>query len=194
MFQFKNAKHLINLVLKIIMTKIKNEQKYTFGDILDALFTIGGFGLSVIICIVAFFEADFMVSKALFFLQTLGLIAGGTGLTRRLLRQKQKQIEELEELVPPHLLPNNTQNTNQTLSSANSPQKPFYKLPNYEDSLEARFLEALIYKKGKITMVEAVILLRESVDKIIPIIENLQSKGIIGTEIAENGQLVYVSI
>ncbi len=171
----------------------KTEKQYTFSDIIDAILMVGGFGLSLVICMGVVIADDFFLPKSMFLLQTIALVTMGIGVTRRLVRQKQNKIDELEEFLPPahftHSLqsPNQTQNTTPYTNS-------FSRNTHFDDSLEARFLEALIYKQGRITLVETVILMRESIDKILPIIEKLQSKGIIGTELAENGQIIYVSV
>ncbi len=169
----------------------KDDKKYTFSDIVDFFLMIGGLGLGGIFLLMILFQPRFMIPKPLLLIDLLLLALGSIGSTRMLLRQKQNEIDELEELLPP-----TAQNRLQSFAQTPISQVSNTNIRNIaiEGDLEVRFLEALLHKKGRISLVEAVVLVRESIDKLLPIIERLQAKGIIGTEIEENGQIVYVSI
>lgn len=144
-----------------------DKNKFSISDIIDALLAIGGFGFVLIILATLVPFKGFLV-----LLGALGI--GSLGIGRILLRQKKHKNQMLENP-----------------SVNNNPQ--FISQKNYQDDLEVRFLEALILQKGRITLTEAVVLVRESVDKLLPIIQRLQSKGVIGTDIDDKGQIVYIN-
>ncbi len=172
---------------------MKNDKKYTFSDIIDFFLILGGLGIGTFLFLVMMAQPRFMLPKPVFFIDILLLFLGSIGTGRLLLRQKQDKIEELESLLPPSHA-HHLQSPNHNLTSHSHTHIQQQRISSYEADLEVRFLEALMQKKGKISLVEAVILVRESIDTLIPIIEKLQKRGIIGTEIEENGQIVYVSI
>jgi len=70
-------------------------------------------------------------------------------------------------------------------------------LPNAQTAqssdLEVRLLDALALKKGQFTLVEAVVLLREPVDWVLPMLERLQQHGIGGSDVSNTGELLYTT-
>ncbi|TAE71039.1 MAG: hypothetical protein EAZ85_10925 [Bacteroidetes bacterium] len=177
------------------MSKQDNDKKYSFADIVDFIFALGGIGFGVgLLFLIMTFNRGFYVPKPALLIDLLAFFMGGLGTVRLLLRQKQNKIDELEELLPPQRMVQHSHYPENNLPSHSS-NNPNVRIPisTYEADLEVRFLEALVHKKNRITLVEAVILVRESIDKLLPVIEKLQKRGIIGTEIEENGQIVYVT-
>lgn len=178
------------------MSKQKSDKKYTITDIIDFILALGGLGFGTLILFaVMTFNHNFMIPKSALLIDLLAFFIGGLGTTRLLLRQKQNKIDELEEFLPSQRVIQHThysENVLPHLSYNGSNLRT--QISSFEADLEVRFLEALVHKKNRITLVEAVILVRESIDKLLPTIEKLQQKGIIGTEIEENGQIVYVTV
>lgn len=176
---------------------MKDEKKYTFSDIIDFILMLGGWGIGGFLLFIMLAQPRFSIPKPFVFFDLILLFLGTIGGTRMLLRQKQDRIEELESLLPSttpnYMLQSPPQTTPQTNLHSLQTTAPVTRISSYEAELEVRFLEALMQKKGRISLVEAVILVRESIDKLLPIIEKLQSKGIIGTEIEPSGQIMYVS-
>ncbi len=158
------------------------DKQFSLDDLLDTALILGGFGFVLSVCS----SVMIPVQGILLLASLLGVSSLGLG--RLLTRRKQKKIDALEEIIAQHapqLLerPSRTKPSQQQL------------LPNsMADDLEIRFLEALTQQKGRITLTEAVVLLRVAVDKLLPVIERLQHKGIIGAEVSDSGQIIYVNM
>lgn len=176
------------------MSKQKNDKKYTVADIIDFIFALGGIGFGTLLFFFMMSFNHFHIPKPAVFIDLFAFFMGGLGTTRLLLRQKQNKIDELEDLLPPQRIAQHTHYPENILPNLSLNQSNLRtQISSFETDLEVRFLEALVHKKNRITLVEAVILVRESIDKLLPVIEKLQQRGIIGTEIEENGQMVYVT-
>jgi hypothetical protein len=170
----------------------KKEKKYSFADIIDIVLMSGGIFFGILFFFgTMFLNHNFMIPKPAVFIMLLSFFTGGLGSMRLLLRQKEKKIEELEELLPPQYVA--MPNPHFPLQPIQPNTIPPQQNPQVIVDLEVKFLEAITQKNGKITLIEAVVLTRESIDKLLPIIEKLQNKGVLGTEILENGQIVYVA-
>jgi hypothetical protein len=147
--------------------------KLTIADIIDGLMMIGGFGFVLSILAMIPSHGNLIAFQGLLLL--LGSFGiGSLGTARLLLRQKENKIQALQSSLMPQQLTQIPQNTP-------------------KDDLEIRFLEALLLQKGRITLTEAVVLVRESIDKLQPVIQRLQQKGVIGTDVDDKGQIVYVN-
>ncbi len=177
------------------MSKEKNDKKYNLSDIFDFILAIGGLGFGTLLFFMAMsFNHGFMIPKPALLIDLIAFFLGGLGTTRILLRQKQNRIDELEDFLPPQRhLQHSSYSSHEPILAQPSNNQNLRVASSYQGDLEVRFLEALVHKKNRITLVEAVILVRESIDILLPVIEKLQQKGIIGTEIEENGQIVYVT-
>lgn len=158
------------------------DKQFSLGDLLDIALILGGFGfvLSVLIMLVP-------PKGALLLASLIGV--AGLGLGRILTRRKQKKINTLEEQIIAHQIPELLEKPISTKHT----QKQILQ-NSATDDIEIRFLEALIQQNGRITLTEAVVLLRVAVDKLLPVIERLQHKGIIGAEVSDSGQIIYVNM
>lgn len=151
------------------------KKTYSLSDIVDLLLTFGGFGFTLFILsiwIPSLLSVPLVPLKGvLVLLASFGI--GSLGASRLLIRKKSKNklIED-----------SSTKRSKMQLNQV-----------NYAEDLEIRFLEALTLQKGRITLTEAVVLIRESVDKLLPIIRKLQLQGVVGTEVDDKGQIFYVN-
>jgi hypothetical protein len=59
--------------------------------------------------------------------------------------------------------------------------------------LEVRLLDMLALKKGQFSLVEAVVMLREPIDRVLPVLEKLRKQGVLGTEVSDAGEILYTS-
>ncbi len=160
----------------------KEEPQFTLSDLIDILLWLGGFGFPLVILPQVVPIQGFMLLAGSLFL-------GGLGLARFVGRKKQRKIDELERLIDRHL-PELLEQPDNRIARIASRQA----LPQTTDELEVKFLEALILQKGRITLTEAAVLTHISIDKLMKIVERLQHKGIIGAEVSDSGQIIYVNM
>ncbi len=165
---------------------MSDEKKYSFSDIVDVLLGMGGLGFSSLMTMFIFIAHH--VPPPAFFILMGGWLAGGIGGYRLLNRRNKKLTEELHQLKQGGHQP----------SSYNLPtstyQREIGQIPqNDHPTLEVRILDLLAMRKGRITLLEAVVYLREPIDRIKPILEKLQRDGFIGVDVSESGELIYTT-
>ncbi|GAB4131316.1 MAG: hypothetical protein OHK0045_24140 [Raineya sp.] len=160
----------------------KEKTRLKLSDLIDFASCVGGFGF--LFTIIA--QQNISPIGLLILLGSSSL--GALGLARLVGKKKQKRINELENLLNTHL----PELLEKSSHSTNNIAKKSALGSNTED-LEVNFLEALVLQKGRITLTEAVILTRTPIDRVMRVVENLQEKGVIGTEVSESGQIVYTN-
>jgi hypothetical protein len=158
-------------------------QKPTLGNRLtkafDYLLAIGGSGISLIALAGITHEPGQ-------FLAMLGVMgAGATGAYRLLRRQHQQQLLRANPSVEGPVTP----------LPAASPS-PVAHLPQGltpNEDLQVRLLDMFALHKGRLTLVEMVVYLRQPLDRILPMIEYLQKQGLVGADVTDTGELVYTT-
>jgi|GEM_PF-2996009 len=165
---------------------MSNEKKYTFSDITDIILTLGGLGFSTFITF-AIFSAHFTPLPA-FIVVATGWLTGGIGGYRLMNRRNEKLTEELKQLRQ------GSPTYAQSLPATSSYQREIIHAPQPEAvALEVRILDLLAMRKGRITLLETVVYLREPIDKVKPVLEKLQHDGFIGVDVSETGELIYTT-
>ncbi|MCU0449043.1 MAG: hypothetical protein MUC97_04240 [Bernardetiaceae bacterium] len=149
----------------------------TLSKVFDYVLTIGGSGISMI-------ALANLTHHPGGFLAMLGVMGAGlTGAYRLLQRRHRQQLLQATQSAetPPAVLP-----------SAKPTALPPKALTPNED-LQVRLLDIFALHKGRLTLVEMVVYLREPLDRILPVVEYLQKQGLIGADVTETGELIYTT-
>lgn len=165
---------------------MSDEKKYTFSDIVDTLIACAGLGFASLLTLFIIMDRGHVPPPAVL-ITIMGWLTGGIGGYRLLNRRNKKLTEELKQLKQGH------QPYTQNLPTSTFQREPA-QIPQPENAtLEVRILDLLAMRKGRITLLEAVVYLREPIDKVKPILEKLQRDGFIGVDVSETGELIYTT-
>lgn len=166
---------------------MENEKKYTFGDIVDALLGFGGISIAALLTFIIFMGHQVPIPALLIVLGSW--ITGGAGSYRLFSRQNKKLKEEIKQLQQGYPQRSNALPANLPTHAMQAQHLP----ATQAVSLEVRILDLLAMRKGRITLLEAVVYLREPIDQVKPVLEKLQRDGFIGVDVSESGELIYTT-
>jgi hypothetical protein len=127
-----------------------------------------------------------LIIPALFGVSAWGIYRSLRNSHRQELEELRTEKQALLEKITGHLYlqPTRTQTESNTY---NSPLK------SEKEPLEVRIMDVLALKQGRFTLIEAVVYLREPIDQVLPTLEKLQQSGIIGTDVSDTGEIIYVT-
>jgi hypothetical protein len=143
------------------------KQEFFFSKWFDRLLAFGGTGGGLTLLGACMTSIHIPHEAVLMTVVSFGL--GALGISRLQKRHYEKLLEQVK-----------------------NPPQPAIANPAMGD-LEIRLLDMLALKKGQFSLIEAVVLLREPIDKVLPILEKLQRQGMLGTEVSDTGEIIYTS-
>lgn len=168
---------------------MSDKKNFSFQDIVDIFLNFGGIAIGSLLTL-AIFMAHHVPPPA--FLMVMGAwLAGGIGGYRLLNRRNKELKEEIQYLTQGQ----NRQPSSNQLGASSFQREIHQAHAQIGDSvaLEVRILDFMAMKKGRITILEAVVYLREPIDKVKPVLEKLQRDGFIRVDVSETGELIYVT-
>ena len=168
---------------------MSDKKKFSFQDIIDILFSFGGMGIATLLTLFIF-SGHHIPPPA--FLTVMGAwLAGGIGGYRFLNRRNKELKEEIQALTQGQ----GAHRQSATLGASSFQREIQHAPAQIADSvsLEVRILDFMAMKKGRITILEAVVYLREPIDKVKPVLDKLQRDGFIRVDVSETGELIYVT-
>lgn len=161
---------------------MKSEKKFTLKDIGNRLMAIGGLGLGGVLSFAMLAQAPNIPLPPLL----ITLLAYGAGAIGYINILKISHREEINRLMQAAGMAQSL-----PVPGTQAIQAPPKLSPSEE--LEIRLLDCFALNQGKLSLVQAVVYLREPLDRIRPILDRLLKENIISTDVSEAGEVIYTT-